>query len=108
VSYPTLPTYAAEVAQGAALLDRALPAWPVKVDPGRLDLSLADTCVLGQLYGDYAFGVDALCPLGANPDRWAAAHGFACDAEVPRSQEWAQLTDTWRAELARRRGGERR
>jgi hypothetical protein len=106
VSHPTLPTYAAEVAQGAALLDRELPDWPAKVDPRRLDQGFADACVLSQLYGDYDFGLDALCPLGADPDRWAVAHGYCCDADVARSQEWTQLTDAWQAELARRRGGE--
>ncbi len=106
MSHPTLPTYPAEVAQGAALLDRELPDWPAKVDPCRLDQGFADACVLGQLYGDYDFGLDALRPLGADPDRWACAHGFCCDAEVARSQEWVQLIDAWRAELANRRGGE--
>jgi hypothetical protein len=104
---PTLPTYAAEVARGVALLDRQLPGWADRIDPGRLDPQSCDDDTLGQLYGHFDIGLDELTdlPTWDTWHTWAVRHGFACDADVPRSQEWAQLTDAWRAELARR-GGE--
>jgi hypothetical protein len=41
------------VAAGAAALDKINPGWESKVNPDTLNVSRADACVLGQVYGFY-------------------------------------------------------
>jgi hypothetical protein len=41
-------------------LSTAVPAWRDRVDPDRLDMTCADRCVLGQVFGDYGAGLTAL------------------------------------------------
>jgi hypothetical protein len=93
--------FEAEVAQGIALLDKRTPAWRERIDPDRLAIASCEDCVLGQLYGDYFDGREAL--LGDAPlidaSEWAVAHGFT--SESP-SEEPA-LTAAWRRAL--RSGG---
>jgi hypothetical protein len=104
----TLPPIPDRAATGARLLDRERPGWAHQVDPERLDMTTARDDVLGQLYGDFQAGLDQLVacePTGqARPYSWASRHGF----DLPIDAGWgdyAQLTEAWRAELARRRGG---
>lgn len=47
-------------AKGAALLDQEHPGWHEKIDVSRLDMRDCGECVLGQLYGVYGTGLDAL------------------------------------------------
>jgi hypothetical protein len=61
------------VRRGAELLDRHRPGWEWQVDIEHLNLSDTDFCLLGQLYGDYHSGCDAL-GLGQGVER--PAHGF--------------------------------
>jgi hypothetical protein len=58
---------------GANLLDYHRPGWEREIDIEHLDMGDTDFCVLGQLYGDYESGCDAL-GLGRNDER--ATHGF--------------------------------
>jgi hypothetical protein len=44
----------------AALKERYGDDWIDKIDPVRLDLSHGSRCVLGQVYGDYGMGQQAL------------------------------------------------
>jgi hypothetical protein len=80
---------ARELRAAVALLDRRAPGWRRVVDPDRLRMASPTHCVLGQVFGDYQAGRDALVegaglePLGLR----------AFLASFP--------ADLWRAELAR-------
>jgi len=77
-----------KAAKGAALLDERLPGWRSMVAPESLQLRWCSTCVLGQLFGDYKRGIDA---LGLS-DREAREHGFY----TGRYTTWERLTRAWR------------
>ena len=111
VYVPDLPPLAHRVAAGAALLDRICPGWATQVDPDQPDMTAEYDDLLGQLYGHYVIGLDAL--IHASPDQqawpsmWAVNHGF--DLLAYDTADCAELTDCRRAlVLARRRGGEGR
>jgi hypothetical protein len=61
------------VRRGSELLDRHRPGWEREVDTEQLDLGDTAHCLLGQLYGDYQSGCDAI-GLGRFDER--ATHGF--------------------------------
>ena len=48
------------VAAGAALLDAVRPGWAEVVEPADLAMESCADCVLGQLYGHYAKGLESL------------------------------------------------
>lgn len=50
----------AAVARGAALLDERCPDWDRYIQLINLDMGHTDTCVLGQVFGDYEHGEDLL------------------------------------------------
>lgn len=99
------------VAIGAALLDQTVPGWWQRVNLETLNLMWHNRCVLGQLFGDWIDGLDALfgtMPAGAE---WVAAEhagfwvneqvdGECTDASVAR---YAELTEQWRAAIVARR-----
>jgi hypothetical protein len=90
-----------EVARGIALLDKRTPGWRERLDPDRLAIASCEDCVLGQLYGDYFDGREALhgnMPLVDAFD-WAVDHGFT--SENPSGEP--ALTAAWRRAL--RSGG---
>jgi hypothetical protein len=110
---PTLPSIPARVVAGAALLDRRRPAWHHQIDPARLDMEDCRVDVLGQLFGWFETGVRELAPdlEHSEQDAWIIAHGFDLDDAdlLPKGSSidnYRVLTDAWRGELARRRGGE--
>lgn len=49
------------VRRGVARLDTYRPGWRSEIDTDRLDLGSMYDCVLGQLYGSFSKGKDALC-----------------------------------------------
>jgi hypothetical protein len=48
------------VRRGATLLDRERPGWADEINTRTLDVRFTEVCPLGQLYGDYEDGLDAL------------------------------------------------
>lgn len=89
-----------QINNGIALLDSREPNWRDDVDVNTLDLHSLDNCVLGQVFGDYGRGMEAL--FGG--ERWMysevnAEHGF----EAPERDEngnyiarpYADLTEQW-------------
>lgn len=52
------PEKAAE--NGAALLDKRYPGWEAEIDLDILEMNSCDHCVLGQLYGGFEVGRQAL------------------------------------------------
>lgn len=116
-------TIAERVARGAALLDREKPGWAARINERELNLGCCADCILGQVYGDYHRGRDAL-GLGVEPFQWtdkhAAEHGFhhvqrpsvtildgdweaALEAEsAALDAEYADLATAWLAEIRAR------
>lgn len=88
----TTETTAAElVRNGATFLDEHAPGWRDRIDSDTLSVSLAFSCVLGQLYGSYRDGYDRL-----NLDIPRAVRlGF-----YTGSGSYGELTAAWRQELA--------
>lgn len=53
--------YQAEIQKGADLLDEKRgKGWEYEIDPNSFEMRSGTHCVLGQLYGDYRQGLDAL------------------------------------------------
>lgn len=111
---------AALAARGANLLDEEYPGWADRIDLDRLNLSLADRCVLGQLYAgvdDYRYGyyaaLDRFWPEGrAYAKARAVTYGFTVaepegewtDEETSViSAKFDLLEAEWRTLIAARR-----
>ena len=85
------------VAAGAALLDRERPGWWEEVDTERLDMASECDCVLGQVWGEYIDGVNALHVRGDGGwVVWSTDHGF-------ERADWTDLDRLWLAAIAERR-----
>jgi hypothetical protein len=101
---------AARVRRGAAYLDGIDPGWHRRLDPETLELADGRACVLGQLHGDYRWGLARarLLNLGSAPQASLSpvAYGFQCEGRVPpevQACDYALLTDAWRAAIRSRR-----
>jgi hypothetical protein len=99
--------YAARVRRGAALLDRFRPGWAREIDCDRLAMESCDSCILGQLWGDYMDGFRELVrPLDSRVLFSAANHGFALFWREQMSpwtmNRFAALADAWCDEIRRR------
>ncbi|MGW4128017.1 hypothetical protein [Amycolatopsis japonica] len=51
---------ATRVRRGVALLDEKVPGWHQRIDVEELVISSSEHCILGQLFGLYSAGTDAL------------------------------------------------
>ena len=58
---------------GAALLDQEKPDWFNLVDMKKFNINRPTDCILGQIYGSYSIGIDA---IGLKIGREAFNHGF--------------------------------
>lgn len=79
----TMDEMKARVQKGIALLDEKAPDWwvPGKVDLDALDMQYGDSCVLGQIYGDY---LDGCLKLGISLQ--GSPYGFDLDTSRPDSE----------------------
>jgi hypothetical protein len=91
--------YSARVARGAALLDRIRPSWAREIKLDVFDMGLCSKCVLGQLYGLYDDGLDALGLISG--DRAEYIYGFN-SSSLTQMASYAALTTAWRAEIRKR------
>jgi hypothetical protein len=96
--------------QGAAFLDDADPGWAARVDPDSLRLGDGESCVLGQLHGDYRRGLfrsrvldgsSAFSRFVSPVDLGFQASGGA--GEEAERLDYAYLTRAWRDEVRARR-----
>jgi len=70
--------------KGAKLLDRENPNWFKKVDVERLHIPSPSRCVLGQVYGLFSIGLDALhMPLHRTTE-----HGFVHSLFGNQEKAW--------------------
>lgn len=88
----------AAVDQGWALLDERRPNWRKCVNPDAVNMMFADTCVLGQVFGDFYRG---LFVLGLS-QRQAIKCGFAVPFHFVfayHESVYADLTAEWKRRL---------
>lgn len=94
----TTITVAERVARGAALLDHEDPGWWQRIDVSGLDLASCQACVLGQLFGEFNDGVEAVFPRRLDKvDKrigFAASRGFDVIDDVA-SDSFDALTAAW-------------
>lgn len=93
---------AKEIAKGMALLDQKGPEdWRGKIECDTLDMQSCFDCILGQLYGEYADGLQHLTRTGETT--FARRHGFEVtmneDEEDGVTSLYAQLDEAWRQAL---------
>ncbi len=86
--------YEEDVLRGVALLDAEVPRWRERVKPKRLHLVNCKECVLGQVFGDFESGFNALGLTWYD----AESYGFVLDSGDPHRYGW--LTRAWRKVLA--------
>lgn len=86
-----MATVAERVRKGAKLLDKEYPGWEKRIDLSILDLESTCDCILGQLYGGYGAGLEAL--LAGNQQKAAnlAFGGYKSYRKSP----WLTMTRTW-------------
>ena len=70
--------YKKQIAKGVGWLNDNYPGWYNGVDVKRLEMSSCFNCVLGQLFGHYAFGKTKL-PSEDNMCLAGIEHGFSVD-----------------------------
>jgi hypothetical protein len=87
------------VDRGVALLDEKVPGWRELIQVSRLAMSNGCRCVLGQLFGGYLEGVDALGPELPSISE-DAAYGFDIPRPYPpytlKPEPYAKLDTAWR------------
>lgn len=104
--------YEAQVAKGAAELDRILSGWERKIDLAKLELSSKCRCVLGQLAVDispkepawwgpspYQASMDQIAPH--DEPEWDSERGFDVGPnEGP--MDYVDLTQAWKDLITKR------
>ena len=96
---------AKRVAKGAALLDIKRPGWEKEVNIYSINMNSPYACILGQIYHNYAWGLDSL-ELESN---WSAKrYGFELTGWQRRNFVSAQLNgqkikDAWIDEINSRK-----
>ncbi|SRR5258708_1979855 len=78
------------VKAGAAFLSVIRPGWVKDIDLKKLDLSNANTCMIGELYGEYSPGIEkiGLDEYGDVPEQM----GFYAQS----TREYKVLTKAWK------------
>jgi uncharacterized Ntn-hydrolase superfamily protein len=109
---------------GATLLDTLRPGWANEITVDRLLMSECGACVLGQLFGDYGTGAEAIFAMRIDRDREkvqargelyrmydhtidAAAQDagfFVSDEDRLKNVKYSNLTAAWKREVAKRVG----
>lgn len=96
------------VKKGAALLDRAVPGWAHRIG-AELEMASCQRCVLGQVYGGYFIGSDALATMDPIVDQSPEIYGFdlprvldSRDNFDPAGEYWERLAELWHAEVMAR------
>src|SRR5258708_7417760 len=71
------------IARGIALLDKYRPEWRSLISLERLDMYSVEDCVLGQVYGNFGIGLDALKAQQLRDLLPVSAYAFAlCDDDL--------------------------
>ena len=89
------------IARGVKLLDEQNPGWRRKLDLEELNLGSTKACILGQVYGDYMDGCQALFGKEYYVGDLAREHGFEFyyDPETEKEIDYGMLDKAWREVL---------
>ncbi|CAN5629188.1 hypothetical protein BH23BAC4_BH23BAC4_14930 [soil metagenome] len=105
----TLSAACARAQRGAAYLDEVDPGWHTRLDLSTLELADGAGCVLGQLHGDYRFGLGRARVLDFSSAPLASLSpvdlGFQSDLRIEgrlAEQDYAFLTVAWQQEVRNR------
>lgn len=79
------------VRAGIAFLNVVKPGWKKEIDLKRLDLSSGNTCMIGELYGDYDEGI---ITLGIENNTAEVLGFYESDAS-----KYSKLTRAWKMAL---------
>lgn len=89
------------VRETALKLDWDRPGWEECIDADRLNIASAKNCILGQVYGGFGKGLEALgIRVGAE-----AGVSLCMGSKTPR-QDWHRLRALWLEEISVRRSGD--
>lgn len=102
------------VNRGAAYLDEVDPAWHERIDPETLELRSGESCVLGQLHGEFRLGLRRShlfhCSSAPRANLSPISYGFFCAKDVSeelQERDYDYLNEAWRLAIwKRRRQGE--
>jgi hypothetical protein len=88
------------VNRGAKLLDAKHPGWHKEININELNMASCTQCILGQCFGRYGNGLDALQLEDFDDDGQEKlddiAHGFDHVSHGGASEEdWAELKNLW-------------
>lgn len=86
-----------EIFKGMGLLDASHPGWEKLINLDTLDIADTGSCILGQLFGGYGEGKDAL-GIWAQPWNYGFVEGNSYSDE--------ELTEYWKEAIEERLGGE--
>lgn len=89
------------VARGAMLLDAKQPGWAPRIDRERLAIKSGFYCVLGQVYGGYWDGIDAMSITG-----WRYGFVSAATKQQEADEQFQSLDTLWREAIEARCGGD--
>lgn len=96
--------------RGAALLDAQNPGWYTRINPATIDLNSASDCILGQIYGDFFYGLTALklslraiSVWGAIPELFSTVFNGSKYGFIGWFWNLPELENAWREEIAARR-----
>jgi hypothetical protein len=101
-----LNTITCRVRRGAVLLDQEQPDWFEEIDTRTLDVRYTEVCPLGQLYGSYEDGLDALhlhLPWRYGFIRSPFSMLLRKANSTGAIADYAMLNAAWRAEILARR-----
>lgn len=90
---------AASIRRGVRLLDKEVPGWRWRVNLDTFDVEYGDRCVLGQIFGGFYTGCDALKPWWRRERAWAVRHGFHIPGKLSYAEGTAlfgDLNGEWR------------
>lgn len=95
------------VERGAKLLDERHPDWVGEVNLDDLEMDSIFQCILGQIYGSFAAGMEEL--FGEDDlnihDQLAFEHGFDADwVDEHDYHRFQELHAAWEEEIEERRG----
>lgn len=87
------------VARGVALLDEKVPNWRERISAEDLEMSSTRSCILGQLFDHYFYGLEWMFPATNDNGQFESSilHGFTTD-----TGSFYKLTALWKDELSKR------
>lgn len=104
--------YREQVNRGAKALDEINPGWANRISLKTLAMETCDSCVLGQVYGDYEHGCHEAYRSNVWPRGWLASEmGFTLltelqdlyqDPEDVILERFRELADDWREAIQER------